>query len=579
MGNTRKGLFKAMFFFFITFFSFIPIKSASASTTDFSQSSISTGVGSPLSILSLIPDPDVSYSSIVSFMNLFPADGPSSTNSDSFAITNLIRRNTTSATFSDTLFVYIDPTSDGPPLSLIPVTSNSAYTLSFLSSQEGSGTSYFKFYATPTSDLIWPLGTTIGIKTIDLNAAPSITMSNQYFADNVGRGISSDGVPFIRFYTSVSSFPNVTGGMPASVLVSEVPAEGADPDTGDRLVAYYTATMTSGGVPSTPTPDPVTLINVGPPPSNSDPNNRSNAANEMPYLADLNKDNIQDLVILVNENQSDTKSYVLILLGNGDGTFGSFTAHEIDNKFIFGITSGDMDNDGTIDLVVSSFATPDAPSASEIDIIKNPLTSFEIQTLFSLNSDFSTFVHNLDCNVDGYPDIVSVEAEISIDSSKPNNNTTIQPGNVNCYLNNGKGAFSTSSNIVLYPKSLLQASATVDNGTQSLSSLILQSQVGDIGCGKGWFGSVFYDASGDNNNNNRDNNVPLGFNDVLFAQHSDCTAVIDALNGGSGSALQASGGGCSFTSHTVENNPALFLLMGTSLLATLFIRQKQKIKN
>jgi len=540
----NKWLIRALFFSQIFLFSFFPIHGAQAATTDFSQSSVSTGIGVLVAnILALIPDPDVAYSSIVAYTSVLPAD-----KNNGATLTNLIRRNTTSATLTDTLFAYMDgSSSDGPPLLYIPIASNSTYTLIFAPQENNT----INFYVRPTSDFIWSLGTTLGIKTVTPSSLTALAMTNIEFDNNIGKGISDSSVPFIRFYHSVSSFPSVTGGLPATVIVSEIPVNPTNP-TGDHYVAYYSAMVSSSGNPVSPTSGPVnTFLNVGAPSSSGNV-----SANEMPYLTDLNKDNILDLVLVVNPSGNPVKSDILIMLGNGDGTFGTPVVHEIDNQFIFGISSGDMDGDGTIDLIVSSFETPDAPTQSTINIIKNPLTSFTfIPVLTPSGGAFSTFVHNLDCNVDGSPDIVSVEADISIDKQS-DKNTSIQAGNVLCYINDGKGGFSTSSSLVIYPKELLQVSLQTNGNTQSLPNLILQSQVGDIGCGKGWFGDIFYGTGGNNNNNNNGNDKALGFNDVLFAQHSDCNAVIDALNNG-GNNLLASGGGCSLSNASTSHSSQL----------------------
>ena len=136
-------------------------------------------------------------------------------------------------------------------------------------------------------------------------------------------------------------------------------------------------------------------------------------------LVDLNNDGNLDLVTAERE--------VLSALGNGDGTFAAFTELDSPSRLFDSLTSGDFNNDGLPDLLITD------QSGSEFFLyLGNGDGTFqpfvEVDFFRAGAQDAATF----DLNDDGNLDIISVGSD----------RLTVQHGN-------GLGGFTTAQNVEL----------------------------------------------------------------------------------------------------------------------------------
>jgi len=109
-------------------------------------------------------------------------------------------------------------------------------------------------------------------------------------------------------------------------------------------------------------------------------------------VGDLNRDEIADVVVF-----DDLSSKVSVLLGRGDGTFRIFAAY--DAAVRCSLALGDLNGDGNLDLVATSFA------GGVSLFLGNGNGSLQAPLNYSAgNNPFSTLVG--DFNGDGKPDIL-----------------------------------------------------------------------------------------------------------------------------------------------------------------------------
>lgn len=82
-------------------------------------------------------------------------------------------------------------------------------------------------------------------------------------------------------------------------------------------------------------------------------------------IGDYNQDGKPDLVLFSEGQQTDTDTYatagILLMPGNGDGSFGPITQIANGNFFMYGALA-DVNNDGVPDLVASLYQTPGQPN-------------------------------------------------------------------------------------------------------------------------------------------------------------------------------------------------------------------------
>ena len=106
---------------------------------------------------------------------------------------------------------------------------------------------------------------------------------------------------------------------------------------------------------------------------------------------DYNQDGEPDLILLTEGESTDTNSFdtagIILLPGNGDGTFGSSDEIGTNNFFLNGSLT-DVNNDGMPDLVVALYHPPGQPD-----------TYYGLSTLLGLGQDaFSALSTRWNCS-------------------------------------------------------------------------------------------------------------------------------------------------------------------------------------
>jgi subtilase family serine protease len=144
-------------------------------------------------------------------------------------------------------------------------------------------------------------------------------------------------------------------------------------------------------------------------------------------LVDLNGDGILDMA---TSNASFTGGSMSVLIGNGDGTFKTPTTYATNAKFTFAITSGDFNNDGVLDLAVTS----------QYDSKFN-----QGFVLIFLGNGDGTFKQASTVNMTGYP-VSTAVADYNRDGILDIAALQFIPGQISVSFGNGDGTFQKQVN-------------------------------------------------------------------------------------------------------------------------------------
>src|SRR5208282_1197502 len=164
-------------------------------------------------------------------------------------------------------------------------------------------------------------------------------------------------------------------------------------------------------------------------------------------IGDVNGDGVPDLVV-ANYAEDDSNGEVVVLLGNGDGTFQPAALYNSGGKYAYSVALGDLRGVGILDAVAANRFSDDEgthPSGAVDVLLGNgdgtfqPPVSYAATGLaYATQPEIGAGITSLavaDVNGDGIPDVIVVEEckrfQHYVDC--------VAPGEVNVMLGNGDG--------------------------------------------------------------------------------------------------------------------------------------------
>ena len=197
--------------------------------------------------------------------------------------------------------------------------------------------------------------------------------------------------------------------------------------------------------------------------------------------ADLNGDGKLDLVAAeqCSSNNNCNAGSVAVLLGNGDGTFQSSVAYNSGGLYAFGVAGADLNGDGHPDLVVSNYCLSNSSCTyGTVDVLLgNGDGTFQSAVSYNSGGYYSIAVKVADLNGDGKADLIV--------ASLCNDNSNCDLGSVGVLLGNGDGTFQAASSYSAGGRSAYSAAAADVNGDGKLDVVVGDQCDYSSDCGNG----------------------------------------------------------------------------------------------
>ena len=169
--------------------------------------------------------------------------------------------------------------------------------------------------------------------------------------------------------------------------------------------------------------------------------------------ADFNNDSKADLAVAnIGANSGLLSDNVSVLLGNGDGTFGTAKNFNVGDGPLH-LTSADFNGDSKADLAVANIRSDNVSV-----LLGNGDGTFGAAQNFGA-ADGPWFVTSADFNGDSKVDLATANAPSIVSGASV-------PGNVSVLLGNGDGTFGTAQNFVAGDTPVYLASADFDGDSK-----------------------------------------------------------------------------------------------------------------
>jgi len=161
-----------------------------------------------------------------------------------------------------------------------------------------------------------------------------------------------------------------------------------------------------------------------------------NAGGNRAAIADLNSDGKLD--VIVSDSQSGT---IAVLMGNGDGTFQPPTFYGLGGYYLTHVAIGDVNGDGTPDLVLTNCYDFSLCAGSVSVLFGNGDGTFQTPSNYDTHGFFPSSVKIGDVNGDGKPDLVVAN---NCDDQMCSRQ---REGGVALLLGHGDGTFGTAARL------------------------------------------------------------------------------------------------------------------------------------
>jgi hypothetical protein len=275
--------------------------------------------------------------------------------------------------------------------------------------------------------------------------------------------------------TSSTSTVNVTGTLPSTVAIAAIASAantanydltasvigyGIQPPTGTVNFSELTVVSDLGAATAT-ADDPKHILLAPVYFSDGDP---ISAEPSQSVSADFNGDGILDLA---TANSSFSGGNISILLGKGDGSFGTATTYPTD-IFSSGIASGDFNNDGILDLAVVNQYVDNTYSSGSISLF--------------LGKGDGTFLPRITTPISGFPESLVV-ADFNRDGMLDVATLRYSPATMSIVYGNGDGTFQPTNDVTISaslfsPYTLLTADINGDGAPDLIEANASDNTVG-----------------------------------------------------------------------------------------------------